>query len=235
MFWVYLYHDCTHAGFWIVNFKVAQIYLGDDMLVDKDMALKLFNTHKTRIYILEDGRLWFIPSFIKFQYGVLTEKNNAHKGVIQKVKEMHVEYLLKEYNPQISPLNGAKVKEENWEIVKEEELDNEKKKLIETMRVIYLNKFKNYPEAKCDDEIALKSIAEKFCGLPLEESDPQLVISLWEKMVNEMPNFWQSKSLTSLARNFQTVILATKNSKNPNGNIAYSHENAIKFLRKTGL
>ena len=69
----------------------------------------------------------------------------------------------------------------------------------------------------------------------MEESDPQLVISLWEKMVNEMPNFWQSKSLTSLARNFQTVILATKNSKNPNGNIAYSHENAIKFLRKTGL
>ena len=27
LFWDYLYHDCDHAGIWIVDFEIAQTYL----------------------------------------------------------------------------------------------------------------------------------------------------------------------------------------------------------------
>ena len=87
LFWDYLYHDCDHAGVWIVNFPIAQMYLGDDMLVDEDVALKLFNTKKQRIFPISDGEKWFILPFIKNQYGELDRGNRVHASVIRILKE----------------------------------------------------------------------------------------------------------------------------------------------------
>lgn len=81
LLWDYLYHDCNHAGIWIVDFDIAQIYLGSDMLVNKEDALKYFNKDEERVIEFEKGK-WFIPSFIDFQYGELNQKNRAHNSVI---------------------------------------------------------------------------------------------------------------------------------------------------------
>ena len=49
LLWDYLYHDCDHAGIWIVDFDIAQVYLGADMPVNRADALKFFNKDEVRI------------------------------------------------------------------------------------------------------------------------------------------------------------------------------------------
>ena len=68
-FWDYLYHECDHAGIWIVDFEVAQLYVGKDMPINKEDALKYFNNGEKRIIEIDNGIRWYIPSFIEFQYG----------------------------------------------------------------------------------------------------------------------------------------------------------------------
>ena len=80
--WDYLYHDCDHAGIWIVDFEIAQIYVGHDLVINKSDALKYFNENEERIIEVDCGKKWFIPSFIEFQYGELSPENRAHKSVI---------------------------------------------------------------------------------------------------------------------------------------------------------
>lgn len=82
LFWDYLYHDCDHAGIWHVDFEIAQIYLGSDMRIEKEEALRLFNTGEERIRILNGGSKWLIVPFVHFQYGDLNPQNRAHSSVI---------------------------------------------------------------------------------------------------------------------------------------------------------
>lgn len=113
--WDYLYHDCDHAGIWIVDFEIAQIYVGSDLPINKENALILFNESKKRIIEIDHGAKWFIPSFIKFQYGELKESNRAHNSVINILKNKGL----------ISSLQGAK------DMDKDKELDKVKDKVKE--------------------------------------------------------------------------------------------------------
>lgn len=125
LLWDYLYHDCDHAGIWIVDFEIAQVYLGQDMKVNKADALKYFNQSEIRIIEIEGGAKWFIVPFIDFQYGPLNEQNRAHNSVIQ---------ILKKYDlwdgatkGLISPLLGCKDKDKDKDKDKEG-VQGEKKK-----------------------------------------------------------------------------------------------------------
>lgn len=86
--WDYLYHECNHAGIWIVDFEIAKIYINAN--IDKKIALELFNKNEIRIIELNHGSKWFIPSFIDFQYGQLNENNRAHNSVIQILKKYNL-------------------------------------------------------------------------------------------------------------------------------------------------
>lgn len=77
LLWMYILDDCDHAGIWQVDFEVARIRIGEQ--VDIDTALKLF---AERVYPLNKFK-WFIPDFITFQYGELSEKNRMHNSVLQ--------------------------------------------------------------------------------------------------------------------------------------------------------
>lgn len=81
LFWDYLYHDCNHAGIWHVDFEVAQIYLGQDMIIHPETALRLFNETEQRIEVLANGKKWFIRTFIEFQYRVKPEQLNPASQV----------------------------------------------------------------------------------------------------------------------------------------------------------
>jgi hypothetical protein len=117
LLWDYLYHDCDHAGIWIVDFDIAQIYIGVDMPVNKEDALKFFNETEIRIVEINSGSKWFIPSFIDFQYGVLNEQNRAHNSVIKILTK----YKLYKNKTLTSPLQGAKDKEKVKDKVKDKE------------------------------------------------------------------------------------------------------------------
>lgn len=88
LLWDYLYHDCDNAGIWIVDFEIAQIYLGADMRVNEQDALKYFNCDQYRVHPFDDGKKWFIPSFISFQYNELSETNPAHKKILATLSSL---------------------------------------------------------------------------------------------------------------------------------------------------
>lgn len=81
LFFFYLMTDCDHAGIWNVELDVAELRIGES-LNEKEVL----NVFGEKIIVFDDGKKWFIPSFIKFQYGELRESVNAHKSVIRLLK-----------------------------------------------------------------------------------------------------------------------------------------------------
>lgn len=112
IFWDYLYHECDHAGIWIVDIEIAQLYVGKDMPITKEDALKYFNNGEKRIVEIDGGCRWFIPSFIEFQYGELNEQNRAHNSVICILKKYN---LWKSISPLKAPCKGAKDKDKDMD------------------------------------------------------------------------------------------------------------------------
>lgn len=89
LLWFYILDDCDHAGIWQVDFEVARIRIGEQ--VNFESALKLFGT---RIHVISKFK-WFIPDFITFQYGELSEKNRLHISVLNILSK----YELGPYKP----------------------------------------------------------------------------------------------------------------------------------------
>ena len=128
LFWDYLYHECDHAGIWIVDFEIAQIYLGSDMQVDRDNALGFFNKDEVRVIEFSGGKKWFIIPFIEFQYGELNEQNRVHKSVINILKK---ENLYKENKGLIRGLQALKDKDKNKDMDKDKDRVPKKNEVIE--------------------------------------------------------------------------------------------------------
>lgn len=127
LFWLFLLTDCTHAGIWQINYKVAAFYVGDHL--EPGECERIF---KERIVKIDNGKYWFIPKFIEFQYGtVLSKSNNALNSVIDSlIKHNLLQYLpnitIREANKQqVSSSSGAKDKEKEKDKVKEGEKDIE--------------------------------------------------------------------------------------------------------------
>lgn len=121
LLWDFLYHECDHAGVWIVDFAIAQIYVGADMPINYNDAINFFNAGETRIVEFEAGKKWFIPSFIEFQYGNLNPKNRAHSSVISIL----LKYNLLGQEKKISPLQGATEGCKDKDMVKDKDKDKE--------------------------------------------------------------------------------------------------------------
>ena len=83
LFWAFLYHECDHAGVWIVDFEIAQICLKTETNITSEKALEIFNKEEEKIIVIDNGRKWFLPGFIEFQYGVLNEKIKAHASAMK--------------------------------------------------------------------------------------------------------------------------------------------------------
>lgn len=76
LFWIYLCDRCDHAGVWEVNWKLASFHLGD--IEPKAIEAALVG----RIQPIKDGKCWFIPGFIRFQYPTgLSSDSPAHKRI----------------------------------------------------------------------------------------------------------------------------------------------------------
>jgi hypothetical protein len=130
LLWIYILQDCNHAGIWEVDFEVAQIKTGCKF--SKKVAAQKFSG---KILDIDGGSKWFIPDFISFQYGQLSETNRAHIGVIQLLKkyfllndDLSINDLNKGHrSPLQAPMQGAKDMDKEME--QEKEMDKEKEKV----------------------------------------------------------------------------------------------------------
>lgn len=125
LLWDFLYHDCDHAGIWIVDFETCQLYVGKDMPVSRERALELFNEDEVRIVEIDNGKKWFLPGFIEFQYGKLSPNARPHIPVIsalQKFGLLDTDLKVTIQNkPFTNPLQRVKEQEKE----KEQELEKE--------------------------------------------------------------------------------------------------------------
>lgn len=71
LFYLYLLCECDHNGIWPVETDVASLRIGAE--VNRDDALKYF---QHRIVEFDNGKKWFLPGFILFQYGKIDGGGN---------------------------------------------------------------------------------------------------------------------------------------------------------------
>jgi hypothetical protein len=233
LFYDFLYHDCDHAGIWIVDMQIAQTYVGHDMPIDRTAALNFFNSDELRIVEFDGGKKWFIPLFISFQYGQLSEKNRAHSTVIQILKKFtlideNLNITPISQKPLTSPLQGAKEKdmEQEKEMEKEQEQDFGKSEnlfsspsLVPQMQQLWVTTFPAYTQDKELDFPALRAIAGfifKNSGNKNGFGNNDLEIKalntfqLIADQVNREP-FWVNKPLSSISKNIQEFYNKIKN------------------------
>lgn len=106
LFWCYITDICDHSGFWKVDIELASFYIGKEVV--EESILKLFNNGKERILVLRPD-LWFLPTFIPFQYGQLNPNNNLHISVINTLKKSGIgEGLVRGY---LAPMDKDMVKD----------------------------------------------------------------------------------------------------------------------------
>lgn len=133
LFWDYLYHDCDHAGIWIVDFEIAQLYIGKDMPITKELALLYFNDKEKRIVEFDNGKKWFIPSFIEFQYGQLNPANRAHNSVISILEKNN----LYKNKPLTSPLQEAMDMDIDMDMDKDKDKDKDNDKILQEFELFW--------------------------------------------------------------------------------------------------
>lgn len=135
----YLNLNCDYCGIWDVNFPLAQLQIGQDMPVDKNTCLQLFNMDETRIVEFDNGRKWFFPKFIEFQYTSLDSTERVRK----KVKNVLIKYdLLTHLGDQrvddgsLYVSNGSKDKDKEQDEDKEKDSDDD---LFEYPKLDFVN------------------------------------------------------------------------------------------------
>lgn len=121
LLWLYVLDDCNHAGIWEVDFEVAELRLG--VPINEEKALNIF---AGKVYPFDNNSKWFVPDFIEFQYGNLSETNRAHTAVIAILEKYDLINIL-ENKPHISPLQGAMDMDKD----KEKDKDKDKEQKIE--------------------------------------------------------------------------------------------------------
>ena len=116
----YIFENCDCAGVWNGNFRMASFIIGENVTI---YDLKSINSTKYQFEILENGNI-FIPDFIKFQYGTLSENCKPHKPVIEKLKKYNLyERVFKGFPKGIETLEEKEIEKE---IEKEQYKEKEK-------------------------------------------------------------------------------------------------------------
>jgi hypothetical protein len=91
LFWIYLLDECDAAGLWKPNMRLAQFQIGEPF-----EEVELRRVFADRIQITEEG-YWYIPKFVDFQYGQLSDKSKPHiskKRIKNKNKKKSTEALV---------------------------------------------------------------------------------------------------------------------------------------------
>ncbi len=218
LFWDFLYTDCDHCGIWIIDFDIAQRYIGDDMPIDKETAIKLFNSDEIRIVEISDGKKWFIMPFIEFQYGHLSEKNKAHNSIISSLKKYGlIDESLNLSSPLQAPLEGAKYKDKEMET--EMDFGKYENLLAPQMVQVFKECYPTYPEDRSCDFPACVQIAFKIAkskGWMKQEvtnGKQSQTVDFWKEIVrfSKSDQWFSTRSISDFNKEYQRLIQKMSN------------------------
>ena len=100
LFWMFILDQCDNVGVWEVNMRIANILTGYEF--KKENLLTAFGE---KIHIFDDGKKWWIPSFIDFQHGVLDE-SSASKPIKSYISLLEKHTLWIEYANRTQGVQG---------------------------------------------------------------------------------------------------------------------------------
>ena len=163
LLWFYLINDCNHAGIWEVDFEVAELRCG--VKISETEAKKYFGE---KIICFDNGKKWFLPSFIEFQYGELKEENRAHNSVIQILTK---NLLIDENKGLIRGLQAPMDMDKDKDMDKDMEMDKEKGEDFNFLINIEFEVFWNLYDKKRGEVEKLKTKWNK-----LTDTERQLII-----------------------------------------------------------
>jgi len=131
---------CDHAGIWRVDLEIASVVIGET--VTESGAYEHFGE---RVKFLKEDK-WFIPSFVLFQYGKLSE--NKVSSSVRKILESNKidPSTLTLTEPLPNPYLWLKDKDKDKDKVKDK--DQDKEKAIFDFEILY----QKYPLKKGKSE-----------------------------------------------------------------------------------
>lgn len=191
LLWDYLYHDCDHAGIWIVDFEIAQLLIGKDMPINKETALKVFNTDEIRVVELDGGKKWFLPSFIEFQYGRLKNNNNTHSSVVNTLTK----YDLLNPDLSIKPLTRGSAGDQDKDKDMDKDMDKDKES-----NGMKLESWENAKKLLRNDRAYLESLCIQF-GCSMEVLNTRL-----EAFLSRLSNIGEWKDVPALKKHLKNSI-----------------------------
>lgn len=123
LLWDWLLCNCDHAGIITVDFEFIEMVLNEKF--EEDVIEKYFSERTVQIGLCK----YFIPKFLRFQYGKLNPSSKVHASVIARLKE---EGILYSENDSIKDIeNNARVigYPKGMDTTKEKDKDKEKEKI----------------------------------------------------------------------------------------------------------
>lgn len=140
LLWIYILDDCNHAGIWDVDLEVAGIRIGYKHFNQAPLE----EVFADQIVVFQNGYKWFIPDFICFQYGKLSETSRVHQSVIQLLKKYNLYESAVECD-YIEEETPTKAKRKNFSVPKLEEV---KDYCLERKNNVDAESFINHYESK---------------------------------------------------------------------------------------
>jgi hypothetical protein len=143
--WIYILDTCDHSGIWEKNLKVLNFHIGSTF-VEGELQ-KIFSGK-----FIEINDKWFIPKFIKFQYGdkFLTSTNNA----IVSARKLLIEvgFLIENTNGSLTLTQGL----DNPQLTLNQPLPNPQEGLKEQEQEQEQDKFQLKEKEQEQDKVKLK-------------------------------------------------------------------------------
>ena len=110
LMWLYMLDKCDHIGFFKPNIKLASNSIG--YKITRENVLLVFKDRITEI----DNK-WFIPKFVHFQYGKLSQDSAFHRKISKTLEDNRVSTGYRQ------GVNTPKVEVEVKEEVKDKTID----------------------------------------------------------------------------------------------------------------
>jgi hypothetical protein len=120
--WGFILDHCDNAGVWVVNTKLMAFQIGINVSLEK-----IKSTFGNRLNEFADGKIW-VPKFIEFQYGKLSETCLPHKKVFELLKAHGIFSLYEDFISRVATRVPPRVATRVVTTLQEEEEEKEEEK-----------------------------------------------------------------------------------------------------------
>lgn len=216
----YLFDKCDPSGVWNPNWKLASTHIKEPVGPED-----LVGIPNDQYEILPGGKI-FLPDFISFQYGFLSEKSPAHKPVFKAIEKNRL--VTRVFGRLSDTLQEKDTdKEEEKEVDKEEggveETSTNPDSLLEQMASVFVEHNPGYFFERLTDLAMLRSIAERILkwqkleGSIILDKNRKIIKHRWGELVPKIraDGHLSKYSLTQLNKHFQSVVQSFNNGNNP--------------------